>query len=34
MTSMNFAFYRWLRVAKDVERRKLEGARDREDRNG
>jgi glycosyltransferase involved in cell wall biosynthesis len=24
MTSMNFAFYRWLRVAKDVERRMLE----------
>ncbi len=34
MTSMNFAFYRWLRVAKDVERRKLEDARKREDRNG
>jgi glycosyltransferase involved in cell wall biosynthesis len=26
MTSMNFAFYRWLRVAKDVERRMLEKA--------
>jgi glycosyltransferase involved in cell wall biosynthesis len=24
MTSMNFAFYRWLRIAKDVERRMLE----------
>ncbi len=24
MTSMNYAFYRWLRVAKDVERRKIE----------
>lgn len=23
MTAMNFAFYRWLRVAKDVERRKM-----------
>jgi glycosyltransferase involved in cell wall biosynthesis len=27
MTSMNFAFYRWLRVAKDVERRMLERER-------
>jgi glycosyltransferase involved in cell wall biosynthesis len=27
MTSMNFAFYRWLRVAKDVERRRLEKGR-------
>ncbi|MGL5115736.1 MAG: glycosyltransferase family 2 protein, partial [Beijerinckiaceae bacterium] len=26
MTSMNYAFYRWLRVAKDVERRMLERA--------
>jgi glycosyltransferase involved in cell wall biosynthesis len=24
MTAMNFAFYRWLRVAKDVERRRIE----------
>jgi glycosyltransferase involved in cell wall biosynthesis len=24
MTSMNYAFYRWLRVAKDVERRRVE----------
>jgi glycosyltransferase involved in cell wall biosynthesis len=24
MTAMNFAFYRWLRVAKDVERRRVE----------
>ncbi len=30
MTAMNFAFYRWLRVAKDVERRRLESARRRE----
>jgi glycosyltransferase involved in cell wall biosynthesis len=28
MTSMNYAFYRWLRVAKDVERRLLEKNRD------
>jgi glycosyltransferase involved in cell wall biosynthesis len=34
MTSMNYAFYRWLRVAKDVERRKLEQARERDKRNG
>ncbi len=27
MTSMNYAFYRWLRVAKDVERRMIEKAR-------
>jgi glycosyltransferase involved in cell wall biosynthesis len=27
MTSMNYAFYRWLRVAKDVERRMVEKAR-------
>jgi glycosyltransferase involved in cell wall biosynthesis len=27
MTAMNYAFYRWLRVAKDVERRMLEKAR-------
>ncbi len=26
MTSMNYAFYRWLRVAKDVERRRVEKA--------
>jgi glycosyltransferase involved in cell wall biosynthesis len=26
MTSMNYAFYRWLRVAKDVERRRIEKA--------
>jgi len=30
MTSMNYAFYRWLRVAKDVERRMVEKARHRE----
>ncbi len=30
MTSMNYAFYRWLRVAKDVERRMAERARHRE----
>jgi glycosyltransferase involved in cell wall biosynthesis len=30
MTSMNFAFYRWLRVAKDVERRRVEAARRKE----
>jgi glycosyltransferase involved in cell wall biosynthesis len=34
MTSMNFAFYRWLRVAKDVERRKVEAARRKEGRDG
>jgi glycosyltransferase involved in cell wall biosynthesis len=34
MTSMNFAFYRWLRVAKDVERRRVEAARAKEKRNG
>jgi glycosyltransferase involved in cell wall biosynthesis len=34
MTSMNFAFYRWLRVAKDVERRRLDAARAREKRDG
>jgi glycosyltransferase involved in cell wall biosynthesis len=34
MTSMNFAFYRWLRVAKDVERRKLEAAARKETGNG
>jgi glycosyltransferase involved in cell wall biosynthesis len=34
MTSMNYAFYRWLRVAKDVERRKLEQARERDKGNG
>jgi glycosyltransferase involved in cell wall biosynthesis len=33
MTSMNFAFYRWLRVAKDVERRRLD-ARRKEHRDG
>ncbi len=33
MTSMNFAFYRWLRVAKDVERRRLEASR-KEHRDG
>ena len=27
MTAMNFAFYRWLRVAKDIERRRVEKAR-------
>ncbi len=27
MTSMNYAFYRWLRVAKDVERRMVDKAR-------
>ena len=27
MTSMNYAFYRWLRVAKDVERRMIEKAK-------
>ena len=27
ITAMNFAFYRWLRVAKDYERRMLEKAR-------
>jgi glycosyltransferase involved in cell wall biosynthesis len=26
ITAMNFAFYRWLRVAKDIERRNLEGS--------
>jgi glycosyltransferase involved in cell wall biosynthesis len=31
MTSMNFAFYRWLRVAKDVERRMLEKANQHKD---
>jgi glycosyltransferase involved in cell wall biosynthesis len=30
MTSMNYAFYRWLRVAKDVERRMVEKARRRD----
>jgi glycosyltransferase involved in cell wall biosynthesis len=34
MTSMNFAFYRWLRVAKDVERRKVEAARHKENGHG
>jgi glycosyltransferase involved in cell wall biosynthesis len=34
MTSMNFAFYRWLRVAKDVERRRVAAAEQRENRNG
>ncbi len=29
MTSMNYAFYRWLRVAKDVERRKVNKQKDR-----
>jgi glycosyltransferase involved in cell wall biosynthesis len=33
MTSMNFAFYRWLRVAKDVERRRVEAAARKEDRD-
>jgi glycosyltransferase involved in cell wall biosynthesis len=33
MTSMNFAFYRWLRVAKDVERRRLEAGRKQETRD-
>lgn len=33
VTAMNFAFYRWLRVAKDVERRILERRADR-DRTG
>jgi glycosyltransferase involved in cell wall biosynthesis len=33
MTSMNYAFYRWLRVAKDVERRLIEKAR-RKDGHG
>jgi glycosyltransferase involved in cell wall biosynthesis len=30
MTSMNYAFYRWLRVAKDVERRMVEKAKSKE----
>lgn len=30
MTSMNFAFYRWLRVAKDVERRRVAAAQRKE----
>jgi hypothetical protein len=35
MTSMNYAFYRWLRVAKDVERRMIEkGKRGNGDING
>jgi glycosyltransferase involved in cell wall biosynthesis len=34
MTSMNFAFYRWLRVAKDVERRKLEAVKRSEGLDG
>jgi hypothetical protein len=34
MTSMNFAYYRWLRVAKDVERRRLEAQRKREGGDG
>jgi glycosyltransferase involved in cell wall biosynthesis len=34
MTSMNFAFYRWLRVAKDVERRRVEAASHREKNDG
>lgn len=34
ITAMNFAFYRWLRVAKDFERRKLERHRDRRDGEG
>jgi glycosyltransferase involved in cell wall biosynthesis len=29
MTAMNFAFYRWLRVAKDVERRRVEVRKDK-----
>jgi glycosyltransferase involved in cell wall biosynthesis len=29
MTAMNFAFYRWLRVAKDVERRRVEASKDK-----
>jgi glycosyltransferase involved in cell wall biosynthesis len=32
MTSMNYAFYRWLRVAKDVERRMIERAANRKDK--
>ena len=28
MTAMNFAFYRWLRIAKDVERRRLQKKKD------
>jgi glycosyltransferase involved in cell wall biosynthesis len=32
MTSMNYAFYRWLRVAKDVERRMLEKAARKKER--
>jgi glycosyltransferase involved in cell wall biosynthesis len=34
MTSMNFAFYRWLRVAKDVERRRVEAAHRKERADG
>jgi glycosyltransferase involved in cell wall biosynthesis len=30
MTAMNFAFYRWLRVAKDVERRRVEVSKDKD----
>lgn len=30
MTSMNYAYYRWLRVAKDVERRMIEKAKRRD----
>ncbi len=31
MTAMNFAFYRWLRVAKDVERRRLQALKEKRD---
>ena len=34
MTSMNYAFYRWLRVAKDVERRRVERARRKDGNHG
>ncbi len=30
MSAMNFAFYRWLRVAKDVERRRVEARKDKD----
>ncbi len=30
MTAMNFAFYRWLRVAKDVERRRVEALKSKD----
>jgi glycosyltransferase involved in cell wall biosynthesis len=34
MTAMNYGFYRWLRVAKDVERRRIEAKRKREGKAG